>query len=171
MTESCNKARCCVRASRRMGRPPISGYPRSAVLSGLVGTTGLACKKDPASRRAPPRRGPWPLKLGRGIAEGPAGQRDPTPVRSHPPRAAAEHMQERPSQHGMEPMQQNETDREARLRELASKLFFSMENQGGRPQQPVLRCSVGLHVSQTFGARTNSTSRPLISITTSCPAT
>jgi hypothetical protein len=62
----------------------------------------------------------------------------------------------------MEPMQQNETDREARLRELASKLFFSMENQGGRPQQPVLRCSVGLHVSQTFGARTNSTSRPLI---------
>jgi hypothetical protein len=47
----------------------------------------------------------------------------------------------------MEPMQQNETDREARLRELASKLFFSMENQGGRPQQPVLRCSVGLHVA------------------------
>ena len=41
-------------------------------------------------------------------------------------------MQERPSQHGMEPMQQNETDREARLRELASKLFFSMENEGGR---------------------------------------
>jgi hypothetical protein len=31
----------------------------------------------------------------------------------------------------MEPMQQNETDREPRLRELASKLLFSMENQGG----------------------------------------
>jgi hypothetical protein len=32
----------------------------------------------------------------------------------------------------MEPMHQNEPDREARLRELASQLLFSMENQGGR---------------------------------------
>ena len=29
-------------------------------------------------------------------------------------------------------MHQNEPDREARLRELASQLLFSMENQGGR---------------------------------------
>ena len=32
----------------------------------------------------------------------------------------------------MEAMQQNETERETHLRELASKLFFSMENQGDR---------------------------------------
>jgi hypothetical protein len=32
----------------------------------------------------------------------------------------------------MKPMHQNEPDREARLRELASQLLFSMENQGGR---------------------------------------
>jgi hypothetical protein len=32
----------------------------------------------------------------------------------------------------MEPMHQNEPDREALLRELASQLLFSMENQGGR---------------------------------------
>jgi len=29
-------------------------------------------------------------------------------------------------------MQQNETERETHLRELASKLLFSMENEGGR---------------------------------------
>jgi hypothetical protein len=33
---------------------------------------------------------------------------------------------------GMEAMQQNETKREGHLRELASKLLFSMENEGGR---------------------------------------
>ena len=32
----------------------------------------------------------------------------------------------------MKPMHQNEPDREALLRELASQLLFSMENQGGR---------------------------------------
>jgi hypothetical protein len=101
----------------------------------------------------------------------------------------------------MEPMQQNETDREARLRELASKLFFSMVNQGGRfrlyrdadVSRPVrhegltldeveeildtwnfaasMEADTRMRGHQTFGARINSTSRPLISITTSCPAT
>ena len=32
----------------------------------------------------------------------------------------------------MKAMQQNETKREAHLRELASRLLFSMENEGGR---------------------------------------
>jgi hypothetical protein len=31
----------------------------------------------------------------------------------------------------MEAMQQNETEREAHLRELASRLLFSMEHEGG----------------------------------------
>jgi hypothetical protein len=32
----------------------------------------------------------------------------------------------------MAAMQQNDAEREAHLRELASKLFFSMEDEGGR---------------------------------------
>src|SRR5262245_12374793 len=52
-------------------------------------------------------------------------------IRQRSPRGAAGHITKCEAAR-MKAMQQNETKREAHLRELASRLLFSMENEGAR---------------------------------------